>query len=161
MRKLDIPDLKLLDAVQKNARLTADQMSEVCGLSPTAALKRLKKLRSDGIIENEVAIVSPKAVGQTVLVIVLVTLERENKDVVDSFKRAIRATENIMQGYYITGDADFVLMISAQDMEAYEEFTREFFYDQHRIKTFKTLVVLDRVKSGHALPILSETPFSS
>ena len=153
MRRLDAADRKLLRAVQEDVRLTADQLSDICGLSPTAALKRLKKLRADGIIQRETAVVSPKAVGLDVMAIVLVTLERESKGVIDRFKRAIRETPQIMQGYYITGDADFVLTIVAESMEAYDAFTQDFFYDQHTVKNFKTLVVLDPVKSGNTTPI--------
>lgn len=153
MRDLDIADRKLLAAVQQDAHLTSEQLGAACGLSPTAALKRKKKLRADGIILSEVAVVSPKAVGHAILMIVMVTLERESQDVVDNFKRAIRRTPQILQGYYITGDADFALTISAKSMDDYEEFTRKFFYEQHAIKTFKTLVVLDPVKIGHAIPM--------
>ncbi|MEM6414241.1 MAG: Lrp/AsnC family transcriptional regulator [Pseudomonadota bacterium] len=153
MMPLDIADKKLLNAVQQEARLTADQLSEICGLSPTAALKRFKKLRSDGVIQREVAVVAPKAVGLSVMVIALVSLERESKDVIDRFKKSIQSSPEIMQGYYITGDADFVLTITAKSMDEYEQFTRDFLYDQHRVKNFKTLVVLDAVKTGSTVPV--------
>lgn len=151
--KLDNADRKLLAAVQQDVRLTAEQLGDACGLSPTAALKRLKKLRSAGVVQKEVAVISPKAVGLNTMTIVMVTLERESKDVIDRFKRAIKETPQIMQGYYITGDADFLLTIVSETMDEYEEFTRDFFYDRHKIKTFKTLVVLDPVKTGSILPI--------
>lgn len=151
-RNLDKIDLKLLETVQKDARQTADQLGLACGLSPSAAMKRLNKLRSEGVIEREVAIVSPRAVGQTVFVIILVTLERESKTVIDDFKRALKECGEVIQGYSITGDADFVLMVSARSMEEYEVFTRDFFYERQNIKSFKSLVVLDRVKTGQALP---------
>lgn len=152
-RRIDAIDRRILVAIQENAKLTADQLGGECGLSPTAALKRLKRLRDDKIIEGEVAIVSPKAVGFPVLVLVLVTLERESSDVIDRFKKAIKSSPEIMQGYYITGDSDFLLMVVAESMDQYEEFSRSFFYERHQIKSFKTLVVLDRIKAGYSLPI--------
>lgn len=151
---MDIIDRKLLNAVQQDAHLTAEQLGHACGLSPTAALKRLKRLRAEGVIEREVATVSPKALGFNIMAIVLVTLERENRNVIDRFAQDIRTTPQIMQGYYITGDADFVLTIVARDMDEYDEFTREFFYDRHRIKSFKTCVVINALKSGTMIPIL-------
>ena len=153
MRKIDASDRKLLRAVQENAHLTADQLGEACGLSPTAALKRLKRLRADRVIEKETATVDPRALGLNIMALVLVTLEREDRNVVDRFAQSVRATPQITQSFYITGDADFALIIVARDMEEYDEFTREFFYDRHRIKNFKTCVVMKVLKTGMAIPI--------
>ncbi len=153
MADLDIIDRKLLAAVQQDVHLTAEQLGEECGLSPTAALKRLKKLRADGVIEKETATLSPKALGYNIMALVLVWLEREDRNVIERFAKDIRATPQIMQGFYITGDADFALTIVAKDMEEYDEFTRGFLYDRHRIKNFKTCVIINAVKAGTAIPI--------
>ena len=137
MVTLDRVDLALLAAVQKNNRLTSEELAQVVNLSPTACQRRLKRLREGGVIEADVSIVSPKAVGRGITMI----------------KAAIRATREVMIGYYVTGDADFILVITAKDMEDYEAFTRRFFYENHDIKGFKTMVVMDRVKAGFAFPI--------
>ncbi len=153
MKPIDATDRRLLEAVQVDARLTADQLADACGLSPTAALKRLKRLRADGVIEREAAIVSPRALGFNIMALVMVTLDREDRTVIDRFKQDIRRTPQITQGFYITGDADFIITVVARDMDDYEEFTRDFFYDRHPIKTFKTCVVMSVVKTGGALPL--------
>ncbi|MER9275402.1 Lrp/AsnC family transcriptional regulator [Mesorhizobium sp. M0643] len=150
---LDRADAALLDAVQKNNRLTSDELAEKAGLSPTSCQRRLKRLRSEGVIEADVSIISPKAVGRAVTTLALVSLERERLDIVDRFKMSIRNTREVMIGYYVTGDADFILVITAKDMEEYEQFTRRFFYENHDIKGFKTMVVMDRVKASFAVPI--------
>ena len=155
---LDRIDVKLLEVVQRNNRLTSEELSEIVGLSPTACQRRLKRLRDEKIIESDVAIISPKAVGRPVSMLVLVSLERERADIIDHFKEAIRSTPEVMTGYYVTGEADFVLVVTARDMEEYEQFTRRFFYENPDIKGFKTLVVMDRVKSGFALPIAALEP---
>lgn len=151
--KIDSIDARLLVALQANNRLTSDQLSELAFLSPTACLRRVSRLRSEGIIEGDVSIVSPKAVGRPLTMLVLVSLERERADIIDRFKRSIRQTPEIMSGYYITGEVDFALLVTARDMEDYEAFTSRFFYENPDIKGFKTLVVMDRVKSGFTLPI--------
>lgn len=151
--KLDQIDIKLLRAVQANNRLTSEELAELANLSPTACQRRMKRLRAAGIIEADVSIISPKAVGRPVSMLVLVSLERERSDIVDRFKAAIRATTEVMIGFYVTGDADFVLVVTARDMEDYEQFTRRFFYENPDIKGFKTMVVMDRVKAGFSLPI--------
>ncbi len=140
-------------AVQKNNKLTSEELAERAHLSPTACQRRLKRLRAEGVIEADVSIVSPKAVGRHVTVVVLVSLERERADIIDRFKAAIKNTREVMIGYYVTGDADFLLVVTAKDMEDYEQFTRRFFHENNDIKGFKTMVVMDRVKVGFAFPI--------
>ncbi|MGY4167798.1 Lrp/AsnC family leucine-responsive transcriptional regulator [Bradyrhizobium sp. USDA 4529] len=146
-------DARILEIVQKNNRLTSDVIGEMAGLSPTACQRRLKRLRSEGIIQADVSVVSPKAVGRPIQVLALVTLERESADIIDRFKKAIKTSTEVVNGFYVTGDADFVLYITARSMEEYEEFTRRFFYQNRDIEGFKTMVILDRVKVGFAIPV--------
>ncbi|MCK1604062.1 Lrp/AsnC family transcriptional regulator [Bradyrhizobium sp. 166] len=146
-------DARILEVVQKNNRLTSEVIGEMVGLSATACQRRLKRLRSEGIIEGDVSIVSPKAVGRPIEMIVLVTLERERADIIDKFKKAIKSSAEVVNGFYVTGDADFVVYISARSMDDYEKFTRQFFYQNSDIKGFKTMVILDRVKAAFAVPI--------
>lgn len=88
--------------------------------------------------------------------VVTVGLERDRADIIDKFKQAIRSTPQIMTGFYVTGDADFVLIVTTEDMEQYEAFTRTFFMGNQDIKWFKTMVVMDRVKASFAVPIDAE-----
>lgn len=151
--RYDRIDARILEIVQKNNRLTSEEIGELAGLSATACQRRLKRLRSEGIIEADVSIVSAKAVGRSIQMLVLVTLERERSDIIDSFKESIKSSVEVINGFYVTGDADFILYISAGSMEDYEQFIRRFFYENPDIKSFKTMVVMDRVKSGFAIPI--------
>ncbi|RWL09263.1 Lrp/AsnC family transcriptional regulator [Mesorhizobium sp.] len=146
-------DARILELVQKNNRLTSDAIGEQVGLSATACQRRLKRLREEGIIEADVSIISAKAIGRPIQMLVLVTLERERADIIDKFKRDIKSSPEIATGFYITGEADFMLYITARSMEDYEEYTRRFFYENPHIKSVKTLVVVDRVKAGFAMPI--------
>jgi Lrp/AsnC family leucine-responsive transcriptional regulator len=150
---LDRIDARLLAEVQRNNRKPSEELGEAVGLSPTAVQRRLKRLRAEGVIESDVSILNPKTIGQNIAMVVLVGLEREGADIVDRFKKSIRATPEVMAGYMVTGDADFVLIITTEDMEQYESFTRSFFYGKPEIKWFKTMVVMDRVKASFALPI--------
>ncbi|OPY96662.1 ArsR family transcriptional regulator [Bradyrhizobium sacchari] len=149
----DRTDARILEIVQKNNRLTSEMIGDLAGLSATACQRRLKRLRSDGIIEADVSIVSPKAVGRPIQMLVLVTLERERSDIIDKFKKAIKSSADVVNGFYVTGDADFVLYVTARTMDDYEQFTRRFFYENSDIKGFKTMVIMDRVKAGFAIPI--------
>lgn len=146
-------DARILEVMQKNNRLTSEAIGDMVGLSATACQRRLKRLRSEGIIEADVSIVSAKAVGRPVQMLVLVSLERERADIIDRFKKAIKSTAEVVNGFYVTGDADFVLYVTASSMEDYEAFTRRFFYENSDIKAVKTMVVMDRVKAGFAVPV--------
>ncbi|WP_074750207.1 Lrp/AsnC family transcriptional regulator [Pseudomonas abietaniphila] len=151
--ELDRIDARLLAELQRNNRVSSEELGELVGLSSTGIQRRLKRLRSSGIIEADIAVVSPKAVGRDVMMLVMVSLERERADIIDTFKHSIRTTPEIMSGYYVTGDADFVLVVTTRNMEEYEQFTRQFFYNNPNIKGFKTMVVMDRVKAGFSIPI--------
>lgn len=154
MMELDKIDARLLDLVQRNNRLTSEELGERVGLSASGVQRRLKKLRSDGVIEGDVSIVSPKALGRDVVMLVSVSLERDRTDIVDRFKRTIRAMTEVMSAFYVTGGADFVLLVTASCMEEYERFTRRLAYENADVKRFETMVVLDRVKVGFTLPIV-------
>ncbi|RWG80919.1 MAG: Lrp/AsnC family transcriptional regulator [Mesorhizobium sp.] len=151
--RYDRIDARILEIMQKNNRLTSEVIGEMAGLSATACQRRLKRLRAEGIIEADVSIVSPKAVGRQVQMLVLVSLERERADIIDRFKRVIKSSAEVVSGFYVTGDADFVLYVTARSMEDYEQFTRRFFYENPDIKGVKTMVIMDRVKAGFAVPV--------
>lgn len=153
---LDDFDFRLLRLVQRNNRLTNDELGEAVGLSPSACQRRLAKMREHGVIEEDIAVVSPAAVGRQLTMIVDVTLERERPDMMDQFKRAMLATPEVMQCYYVTGDTDFILILTARDMRHYEEFTKQFFFANPNIRRFQTRVVMDRVKAGLFVPIDNE-----
>lgn len=151
--KLDDIDHRILRVLQENNRHSSETLGDMVGLSPTACQRRLKRLREEKVIEADLSIVSPKAIGRALMMLVHVTLERERADIIDRFKAAIRTTPEIMTGYYVTGDADFMLVVTSRDMEDFEQFTRRFFYGNPDIRGFKTMVVIDRVKAGFVLPV--------
>ncbi len=150
---MDDFDLKLLSLVQENNRLTADQLGEEVGLSATACQKRLKKLRDKGVIAKDIAVLSRDAVGQRITMIVEVTLERERPEFLDQFKKTMQSTPEVMQCYYVTGNADFIIILTAKDMKDYEDFTRRFFFHNSNVKRFHTNVVMDAVKVGLNIPL--------
>lgn len=150
---MDRFDAALLNLVQVDNKLTADKLSDKIGLSPSACQRRLKMLRSTGVIEKDISVVSPAAVGRHMMMVVLITLEREQPDLIDTFKRAMLQTPEVMQCYYVTGSSDFVLIVATRDMSHYEAFSRRFFHENPNIRRFDTSVVMDRVKTGLFVPV--------
>lgn len=156
---MDLFDKKILAIVQQNNQLSADKIAEQVNLSASAVQRRLKRLRKDGIIEADVAIISPQASGRLLTIIVEVTLEQERliSSVLDEFKKLVLDTPEVMQCYHVTGNADFILIIGAKDMQDYEALTRRLFIDNRSVRRFQTSVVVSRVKSRSTVPFLEET----
>ena len=150
---IDDFDRKILRHVQRNNLLTSAQLSDLVGLSPSSVQRRLNKLRADRVIEADIAVISPTALERPLTMLVAVELARERSDIIDRFKRAVRERAEVMSAYYVTGETDFMLIVSAKDMSDYEGFTRDFFYNNADIKGFKTTVVMDRIKASFSLPI--------
>lgn len=143
---MDDKDHDILRLIQSNAQLTAEAISHEVGLSAPAVQKRLKKLRDTGVIEREIAILSPARLGREMTVIVQVVLERESRMHLDAFKRKMRKAKQVQQCYYTTGEADFILVVIVKDIKEYEAFTQEFFFDESNVSRFTSSVVMDRVK---------------
>ncbi|WP_412553792.1 Lrp/AsnC family transcriptional regulator [Shimia sp. MIT1388] len=150
---LDDIDRRLLTAIQKNNRLTADELGEIAGISRSAVQRRLKRFRDEGIVEADIAVVSAKAVGRPMTFVVEVEMERERTDLLDEFRRSMLKLDDVQQCYYVTGQADFILVVTAPDMTAYEEFSRHVFNDNPNIRRFHSNVVIDRVKAGLQVPV--------
>ena len=96
---------------------------------------------------------SPKAIGRNLMMVVGVTLEREHPEIIETFKKSMQAMPEVMQCFYVTGDPDFILVLTAKSMEHYEDFTQRFFFENPHIKRFQTSVVMDRVKVGLSVPV--------
>jgi Lrp/AsnC family transcriptional regulator, leucine-responsive regulatory protein len=156
---MDSFDRKILEIVQQNNLLSTEKIAEQVNLSPSAVQRRLKRLRKDGIIEADVAIVSPQAGGRILTIIVEVTLEQERliSSVLDEFKKLVLATPEVMQCYHITGNADFILIIAAKDMQDYEALTHRLFIDNRSVRRFQTSLVINKIKSISVIPMLDES----
>lgn len=151
--EIDKVDLKLIQQVQKNALTNTETLGEKAGLSPTAAKRRVNKLRRNNIIKRDVSIVDHKRLGFDVFALVFVNLERDQREIINNFKRAIRDNTQILQAFYTTGDSDFVLLVASKSLNDYEKFTQKFFWEKPEIKNFKTMIVMESVKLGFELPI--------
>ncbi|MEE7465485.1 AsnC family transcriptional regulator [Methylobacterium fujisawaense] len=142
---LDTFDRALLAAVQVDNQTSARALAERVGLSESAVLRRLRRLRKDGIIIADLAVVHPAVLGTPLTIHVLVSLERETSDLLDAFSRRLRARPEVRAAWYVTGDADFVLQLRLAGMEAYEAFTREVFHDEPNVRAFRTIIAMRQI----------------
>ncbi|HEX9513218.1 MAG TPA: Lrp/AsnC family transcriptional regulator [Puia sp.] len=152
MQDLDEFDRKLLRQVQHNNRLTAQELGEIVGLSPSAVQRRLTRLRDQQVIEADVSVISPAVMGLSITCVVDIVLEDGGSRALEKFKSTMRSCTHVSQCYFVTGTYDFVLVVSARDMTDYEAFTKKWLMDNPNVKHFYTHVVMDRVKSGYSLP---------
>lgn len=153
MHELDEYDKRILSQLQQNNRITAEELGTMINLSTSAVQRRLKKLRQNKIIEADISIVSPSAVGFGITCIVDVTLHLGNSDVINNYKKLMSECAEVMQCYYVTGTYDFVVIVTTKDMKHYEEFSKKYFMDNPTVKQFFTHVVIDRVKLGYRVGI--------
>jgi Lrp/AsnC family leucine-responsive transcriptional regulator len=143
---IDKADIAIINALQKNARIGIENLAELSFLSPASVQRRLKVLRESGIILREVAVVDPSKVGQLMSFVVLVELERERRDQIDQFIRRVLKEPQVQQCYYVTGEADFCLICTAQDMTDFEALTQRLFFEDANVRRFRTSVVMGRKK---------------
>jgi len=153
MQELDELDKQLLNQLQQNNRITAEELGNKINLSTSAVQRRLKRLRQDKIIEADISIISPAAVGLEITCVVDVTLNLGNSKAIDSFKSLMSECVEVMQCYYVTGTYDFVIIVNAKDMKDYDEFSKKYFMDNPSVKQFYTHVVMDKVKVGYRVDI--------
>jgi Lrp/AsnC family leucine-responsive transcriptional regulator len=146
MASLDVFDLRILAALQRDTRTPMSELAEEVGLSTPACYRRIRALRESGVIEREVGLVAPGVMGWSVTMIVLVTLERDRGRIVDDLVRKLRAAEEVIDVWYVTGDHDLVLHVAAQNMSTYDDFTRRVLHAEEHVRSFKTLVVLQHPK---------------
>lgn len=151
---LDEADRIILAEIQKNATQSLENLAFACHLSVASVQRRLKKLRDNKVIEREVALLNPSALGYNMTFIIMVELERERMNMLDAFKRKVKSEPLVQQSYYITGDADFTLICVAKNMEDFESLTHRLFFDDDNVRRFRTSVVMNRTKIGLEVPLI-------
>lgn len=151
--ELDDADLTILRTLQKDCRIGLEQLGQECGLSVPSVQRRLKRLRGSGLILKEVAILDASRFDYKMTFIVMVELERESLQQLDAFRKRVRNEVQVQQCYYVTGDADFILVCAARDMQDFEALTQRLFFEDSNVRRFRTSVAMNRTKIGLSLPI--------
>ncbi len=153
MSNLSNVDRTILRMIQTDSKTRLEDIASEAGASVATIQRRLKHLRATGTIRAETALIEPGDVGLGMSFLILVELEREALHQLDNFKRKIRNEPHVQQCYYITGDADFALFVLAEDMDDYQKLIQRLFFDDANVKRFRTSVVMERTKTGLAVPV--------
>jgi Lrp/AsnC family leucine-responsive transcriptional regulator len=150
---LDRSSRAILRELQRDARLSQQELSARVGLSPTPVWRRVRELTERGVIRRWVALIDRDRVGLQVCVLANVSLERHAEGTVEGFERQVRACPEIVECYGITGDADYLIKVVVPDMKAYDRFLHDVVFRIPGVDSIRTNVVLREVKYETALPI--------
>jgi DNA-binding Lrp family transcriptional regulator len=145
-KTLDPFDLAILRILQKDNTVPQRVIGEQVNLSAPSVQRRIKRLEASGVIAAQTATVDPAGFGPALTIVVQVELNVETGGAIDVVKQSFIDAPEIQQCYYVTGEADFVLIILVQDMSEYEALTQRLFFSNETIKKFKTFVTMDRTK---------------
>lgn len=143
---LDRFDTALLELLQKNCLTPLRELSEAVNLSPATVQRRIQRLKDNGCILASVAVINPERVNKNITVLVEVQANKTYTDDLETLKKSFSGPE-IQQCYYVTGEADFMLVLLVSDMKTFEAICDRLFHDNKNVKWFRTIVVLDTVKA--------------
>ncbi len=151
--KLDRFDRQLLNLVQEDSAQTTEQLAAVVALSPSAIQRRLRRMREQGVISRDISVVDPRKVGRSTSFVVSIQVERERPELLSELRQWLAAQEHVQQAFYVTGEADFVLVICAPDTETYDALMARLVSENPNVKRFSTNVTLSVVKRGLTVPV--------
>mgnify|MGYP003576843070 FL=1 len=152
-RTLDGFDRAILRILQRDNKTPQRRIGETVNLSPAAVQRRIAALEEVGVIQRNVAILGTQAIAMTITSIVEVQMVNEHQRTADAARALFQATPEVQQCYYVTGGISFVLVIAAADMRPYEAPTRRLFNENAAVASFRSLIALDRVKTGSEIVI--------
>ena len=150
---LDDFDRKILAILQTDNLTPQRTIGEAVNLSAPAVQRRIKKMTEAGVIQANVAIIDPEALGHPITIFVEVEVISETAEQIENAKRQFAVMPEVQQCYYVTGEADFVLIVLVPSMASYEALTRRLFFGNNNVKRFRTLVAMDRIKTGLKVPV--------
>lgn len=150
---MDDADLRILRLLQKEGRITNQDLARQCGLSPATCFERLKRLRTSGIITGFTALLDPERLGSALLVFIEVSLDRTTDDVFAAFAAHIRDVPEVMECHMVAGGFDYLLKVRVSDMAAYRAFLGGILAAMPGVRETRTYAVLEEVKQTTMLPI--------
>lgn len=144
---------RMLAELQKDSRLSVQELARRAGISATPCWRRLKEIEKDGLIRRYTVLLDREAVGLKACLLAHVTLLRHAETTVEEFERAVLAHPEVIECYSTTGDADYILKIVVADMKAYDSFLHKRIFSIPGVANVRTAVVLREVKYDTLLPL--------
>lgn len=149
---LEVKDQRILAALQRDSRLTMQDLADQVGMSTSACWRRVKALESDGVISRYAVVVDAKKAGFGLSSMVHVSLARHEQKNVENFIREVSRHPEVLECFATSGEADFHLRVVVADMDAYNRFLDEFVFRLPGVSQVRSNIVLKEIKSDTALP---------
>ena len=149
---LDRFDLALLAALQADGRLTNQELAERVNLSASQCSRRRLRLEQEGLIRGYRAVLSARTLGLDIVAFVQVTLGAHSKENAESFKQLVQRTPEILEGFTLTGEADYLLKVVTSTLDALSDFVNDVLLPHPAVARVQSRIVLDRLKDGGPLP---------
>ncbi len=144
---LDRIDLKILNCLQQDGRMSNLKLAETVALSPTAVLSRVQRLTKDGYILGYEARLNPIKLDASMTVFVEVLLDRTTPNVFEAFKAAVQVHGEIQECHMVAGGFDYLLKTRIADMGAYRDFAGTVLWQLPGVRETRTYAVMEEVKN--------------
>jgi len=149
---MDDKDRQIIRALQRDGRLTNQDLAERVNLSPSPCLRRLRNLEKTGLIQGYTALIDQKAYGLPITVFVRIRLDRHSHEAVEAFEKGIADIEEVLDCYLMTGDSDYLLRVIVESLESYERFIRDKIHAIPSVAAIDTSFAYGIVKQTRVFP---------
>ena len=149
---MDEKDRQIIRELQRDGRLTNQELAEKVNLSASPCLRRVRLLEESGVIQGYTALIDQKAYGLPITVFIRIRLDRHNSESVKAFEDKVRRSEDILDWFLMTGDCDYLLRVIVESLEAYESFIRREIHNMPGIASIDTSFAYGTVKHSKLYP---------
>ncbi len=150
---MDAIDKKIIRELQRDGRLSNQDLAALVGLSPSPCLRRVKRLETAGVLAGYTALVYPEKLGLPINVFVNIRMEKPDPKLIKSFERAVQNIDEVIECYLMTGSRDYLLHVVSEDLKSYEYLVRERLAAIPGVLSLESSFAFGRVKNTHALPV--------
>ena len=146
-------DIRILNELQKDGKITNVELASRVGLSPSPCLARVKAMERSGLIRGYVALLDPGAIGPTIDVFIQVTLERQTEAALEAFEKSVLELPEVMECFLMSGDSDYMLRVLVRDTHALKDFILEKLSTTKGVATIRSSFALNKIKYKTAIPV--------
>lgn len=151
--ELDRTDRTILRALQRDAGVSNVALAAKVNLSPAACLRRVERLKAQGLIRGIVALLEPRALDCGTLVVIGVVLDRSTPESFGAFERAVQKVQGCLECHVVTGEFDYVMLVRTKDNDSFNRLHAEQLLYLPGVRQIRTFMVLKEVLSTTQLPI--------
>jgi len=152
-RSLDKLDLRILQTLQKDGRISYVDLADKVGLSPTPCIERVRRLEKEGYIEGYHARLNPELLGYNMLVFVEISLSYQSPDSFQQFSRAVEELPYILECHLVSGDSDYLIKARISGISEYRALLGDMLLTLPGVKNSKSYIVMEEVKESLELPL--------